>query len=184
LLQGKAFLPVNPFTISRSSGWASAVLSSEATYLEAKTPGELALGDLIKLAGQNWPLEGLLKLQIEAGGPAVGIQGKLSLQAREVFWGNRSVSAPSDVRLTMESAAGAAKLEGEIINSAMSPLRFSAGFPFGLFTDEVGKTQWIKRDAPVEATLDFPRAELALQTATTLRDRVVSAYQDVMRMPI
>jgi len=162
LLQGKAFLPVNPFTISRSSGWASAVLSSEATYLEANTPGELALGDLIKLAGQNWPLEGLLKFQIEAGGPAAGIQGKLSLQAREVFWGNRSVSAPSDVRLTMESAAGAAKLEGEILNNTMSPLRFSAGFPLGLFTDEVGKTQWIKRDAPVEATLDFPRAELAL----------------------
>ncbi len=28
------------------------------------------------------------------------------------------------------------------------------------------------------------RAELALQTATAIRDRMVSAYQDVMRMPI
>jgi flagellar hook-basal body complex protein FliE len=28
------------------------------------------------------------------------------------------------------------------------------------------------------------RAELALQTTTALRDRVVSAYQDIMRMPI
>jgi flagellar hook-basal body complex protein FliE len=28
------------------------------------------------------------------------------------------------------------------------------------------------------------RADLALQTAVALRDRVVSAYQDVMRMPI
>jgi flagellar hook-basal body complex protein FliE len=28
------------------------------------------------------------------------------------------------------------------------------------------------------------RAELALQTVTTIRDRVVSAYQDVMKMPI
>lgn len=28
------------------------------------------------------------------------------------------------------------------------------------------------------------KAELALQTATALRDRVVSAYQDIMRMPI
>lgn len=27
-------------------------------------------------------------------------------------------------------------------------------------------------------------AELALQTATAIRDRMVSAYQDVMRMPI
>lgn len=28
------------------------------------------------------------------------------------------------------------------------------------------------------------RAELTLQTATTIRDRVVQAYQDVMKMPI
>jgi flagellar hook-basal body complex protein FliE len=28
------------------------------------------------------------------------------------------------------------------------------------------------------------RAELALQTATAIRDRVVSAYQDIMKMPI
>ncbi len=28
------------------------------------------------------------------------------------------------------------------------------------------------------------RAELSLQTATAIRDRMVSAYQDIMRMPI
>ena len=28
------------------------------------------------------------------------------------------------------------------------------------------------------------KAELALQSATTIRDRVVQAYQDIMRMPI
>jgi flagellar hook-basal body complex protein FliE len=32
--------------------------------------------------------------------------------------------------------------------------------------------------------LAVSRAEMALQTATTLRDKVVAAYQDVMRMPI
>jgi flagellar hook-basal body complex protein FliE len=32
--------------------------------------------------------------------------------------------------------------------------------------------------------LAISRAELALQTAVTVRDRVVAAYQDVMRMPI
>lgn len=35
-----------------------------------------------------------------------------------------------------------------------------------------------------DVVLAVSRAELALQTATTLRDRVVTAYQDVMRMPI
>jgi flagellar hook-basal body complex protein FliE len=35
-----------------------------------------------------------------------------------------------------------------------------------------------------DVVLAVSRAEMALQTAVTLRDRVVSAYQDVMRMPI
>lgn len=35
-----------------------------------------------------------------------------------------------------------------------------------------------------DVVLAVSRAELALQTATTVRDRVVTAYQDVMRMPI
>jgi hypothetical protein len=162
LLHGKAFFPLNPFTIASHPDWASAVMASEATSLEATTPGELALRDLVKLAGQNWPLEGFLKLQLEAGGPASEINGKLSAQAREVFWGKQPGSAPSDVRLTVESLAGAAKLQGELLNSAMSPLHFSASFPFGLFLDGAGTPQWIKRDAPIEAMLDFPRAELAL----------------------
>lgn len=35
-----------------------------------------------------------------------------------------------------------------------------------------------------EVVLAVSRAELALQTATAVRDRVITAYQDVMRMPI
>lgn len=162
LLHGKAYLPLNPFTIPSHPDWTSAVMASEATYLEANTPDELALRDLVKLAGQNWPLEGFLKFQLEAVGPATEINGKLSAQAREVFWGKQPGSAPSDVRLTVESSAGAAKLQGEWINSAMSPVHFSAAFPFGLFIDGNGTPQWIKRDVPIEAMLNFPRAELAL----------------------
>lgn len=35
-----------------------------------------------------------------------------------------------------------------------------------------------------DVVMAVSRAELALQTAVAVRDRVVSAYQDVMRMPI
>ena len=35
-----------------------------------------------------------------------------------------------------------------------------------------------------DVVLAVSRAELALQTAVAVRDRVVSAYQDIMRMPI
>ena len=35
-----------------------------------------------------------------------------------------------------------------------------------------------------EVVTAITRAELALQTTTAVRDRVVQAYQDIMRMPI
>ena len=35
-----------------------------------------------------------------------------------------------------------------------------------------------------DVVMAISRAELVLQTAVAVRDRVVSAYQDVMRMPI
>lgn len=35
-----------------------------------------------------------------------------------------------------------------------------------------------------EVVLAVSRAELTLQTATAVRDRVVTAYQEIMRMPI
>jgi flagellar hook-basal body complex protein FliE len=35
-----------------------------------------------------------------------------------------------------------------------------------------------------EVATAVSRAELALQTAVSIRDKVVQAYQDVMRMPI
>ncbi len=35
-----------------------------------------------------------------------------------------------------------------------------------------------------EVVTAVARAELALQTTTAIRDRVVQAYQDIMRMPI
>jgi flagellar hook-basal body complex protein FliE len=50
---------------------------------------------------------------------------------------------------------------------------------------DAASTQALQGQGSVtDVVLAVSRAELALQTATTLRDRVVTAYQDVMRMPI
>lgn len=162
LLRGRAFLPVNPFTVRSLADWNSAVLASKDIYILGDTPGELALGDLARLAGQDWPIEGSLEMRIEAFGPAPGIDGTLSLQARDVIWGREPSAPPSNIRLDLRTKAGSAKLEGEMTNAAMSPLKLTASFPFGLFKDAGGVLRWVRRDGDVAAALDFPRADLAL----------------------
>ncbi len=50
---------------------------------------------------------------------------------------------------------------------------------------DTASTQALQGQGSVtDVVLAVSRAELALQTATTLRDKMVSAYQDVMRLPI
>jgi flagellar hook-basal body complex protein FliE len=52
-------------------------------------------------------------------------------------------------------------------------------------TAETQATQAISGEGNLtDVVTALSRAELALQTATAIRDRVVSAYQDIMKMPI
>lgn len=52
-------------------------------------------------------------------------------------------------------------------------------------TAEAQATQALSGSADLTDVVQaVSRAELALQTATAIRDRVVQAYQDIMKMPI
>ena len=54
----------------------------------------------------------------------------------------------------------------------------------GRSADAASTQALLGQGSVTDVVLAVARAEMALQTATTLRDKVVSAYQDVMRMPI
>jgi flagellar hook-basal body complex protein FliE len=54
----------------------------------------------------------------------------------------------------------------------------------GRSADAASTQALLGQGSVTDVVLAVSRAETALQTAVTLRDRVVSAYQDVMRMPI
>ena len=58
------------------------------------------------------------------------------------------------------------------------------GISVGRSADASATQALMGQGGVTEAVLAISRAELALQTAVSLRDRMVAAYQDVMRMPI
>ncbi len=162
LLRGKIYLPVNPFTLRSLADWNAAVLGTRDIYVEADTPGELELGGLSALVGQEWPIEGRLAMDVQAFGPASGIDGRLALKARDLVWRGRGDGVPSSLQLEMRTGAGTASVNGTLENPAMSPLTISASFPFGMFKDAEGTPRWFQRGAAVKASADFPRADLAL----------------------
>jgi flagellar hook-basal body complex protein FliE len=68
---------------------------------------------------------------------------------------------------------------GTVLNNALSGA-VAAGH-----AAEAKATQAIEGQGNLtEVVTAISRAELALQSATAIRDRVVQAYQDIMKMPI
>lgn len=74
----------------------------------------------------------------------------------------------------------AGKASGSVDLQELSA-RFSAVFDRADIAARGFATQHVDAQAVVEA---LSEAELALQTAVTIRDRIVAAYQEILRMPI
>ncbi len=90
-----------------------------------------------------------------------------------------SSAADAYARVDRGEAGGAAGSFGSMLQSALSNAVETG------HTAESSAMQAISGEGNLtEVVTALSRAELALQTATTVRDRVVSAYQDIMKMPI
>jgi flagellar hook-basal body complex protein FliE len=58
------------------------------------------------------------------------------------------------------------------------------GVQVGRSAEAASTAAMLGQGGVTEAVLAISRAELALQTTVAVRDRVVAAYQEIMRMPI
>jgi flagellar hook-basal body complex protein FliE len=78
-------------------------------------------------------------------------------------------------------AAGPAPAEGfgGLVQRAMEQ-----GVQIGRGAEAASTAAMLGQGGVTEAVLAISRAELALQTTVAVRDRVVAAYQEIMRMPI
>ncbi|MBU8537679.1 flagellar hook-basal body complex protein FliE [Falsiroseomonas tokyonensis] len=81
------------------------------------------------------------------------------------------------------SGASAAAAGGVDFGAALSRA-METGVQMGRTADASATQALMGQGSVSDAVLAISRAELALQTAVSLRDRVVAAYQEVMRMPI
>ena len=161
LLVGAAFLPVDAFAIVRGADWKAAVLQSDAMYLQANTPSEIELRDLLRLAGQNWPLDGSLQMQLEASGPPSKPDFTAHIKGRGISFGGADVPS-SMVDIDLLTKSGAATLGGRIESAGMPPSIFKASFPLGLSQAADGTLRWMDSRAPFEAGIEMPRLDLAL----------------------
>ncbi|WP_270936886.1 flagellar hook-basal body complex protein FliE [Falsiroseomonas oryzae] len=82
------------------------------------------------------------------------------------------------------AAAGAPEAASEGGFGGLVQRALQQGVEIGRSAEAASTAAMLGQGGVTEAVLAISRAELALQTAVAVRDRVVSAYQEVMRMPI
>jgi hypothetical protein len=161
LLSGSAFLPVDALAILRGADWKAAVLQSGDMYVRANTPAEIDLRDLLRLAGQDRPLSGLVKMQLEASGPPSRPNFNALVKGRDMAFGGGNVP-PSTVEIDLKTQAGGATLNGKVESAGMAPAVIKATFPLALSQDKDGTLRWIDSHAPFQADIEMPRLDLAL----------------------
>jgi flagellar hook-basal body complex protein FliE len=83
----------------------------------------------------------------------------------------------------LPQAAGAAAPGGAGFGAALTRALEQA-VEVGRTADAAATSALTGQGSVTDVVLAVGRAELTLQTAVAVRDRVVAAYQDVMRMPI
>lgn len=101
-----------------------------------------------------------------------------------------SMIGPAVAAAAYRAAAGASVAEGGAAGveaggfGGLVRRAMEQGAEIGRQAEAASSAAMLGQGGVTEAVLAIGRAELALQTAVTVRDRVVAAYQDVMRMPI
>lgn len=162
LLDGAAFFPVNPFSIWTDSNWLSSILDQKNIYLEATTPNEIDIQDLIRLAGQKFPLRGFLKLNLQASGPAAAFNSKGWIKVRDMAFQNAGDNPLSNLEIDMHSGNGTASIDSRLLSKGMNPVTISSNFPLGLFKKSDSTIGIVNEEAPIQADIQFPKADLSL----------------------
>jgi hypothetical protein len=159
LLEGAAFIPVNLYAVNSGGGWSAAIDPNREAYLRASASGDLGIRPLLELAGQVSPLDGRLRIAIEAGGAPARPNVSCDLAASDLVWRQPRI-APSRLDVKFRAADGNATLACALDTKGASPVRLDAQMPFGFVPANGGR--WLDPDGALRATLDFPKTDPAV----------------------
>ena len=163
LFEGAAFVPMDLFAVLGGKDWRAAIDPGREAYFRLSTPKDLNLRSLLQLAGQDVPLEGQVRLNAEAGGPPARLSVTGDLSAHDLVWKLPGIDVPlSSLNMKIAARDGAASLDGLLETKKLPPVKLSARMPFGLVRTESGDWQWTNPAGAFDASLDFPRTELAV----------------------
>ena len=163
LLDGAAFFPIDLFSVFAGTDWCAATDPVREAYVRLVTSKDLGLQSLLHLAGQDIPVDGKLSITLQAGGPPASLSATGDLSIRDLTRKSAdSETPPSSLSMKFLADKGRGALNA-VLQPVKSPaVTLDAHLPFGLVKTAVGVWKWTNPEAPFDALLDFPRANLTV----------------------
>jgi hypothetical protein len=161
IADAEIFLPLDPFAWTAGKSLAEAVLDGRPLYADVATRGALGVRDLLRLAGNDLPAAGTVRLNLRASGlPAAPVlDGRLEGRGLALESAGGDLP-PTLVDATVKAAEGRGTLTGEIKSAGTPTTTLSATFPAALRSGPGGLT-WHRADDVFSGRLDVPRWDLA-----------------------
>ena len=119
--------------------------------------------ELLRLAGNDRPVDGTLELNLNAAGTpsAFILDGRIEGRGlTRMFENGWSPAAQFDA--AFQGADGLASLNGELASSRLAPMTFKAEGPLGLVRSARGRLHWMNPEGAISANLHIPRIDIGI----------------------
>ncbi|MDX2081642.1 MAG: translocation/assembly module TamB domain-containing protein [Terrimicrobiaceae bacterium] len=162
LLEGEVAFPINIFAMLGGTDWRAAIHADQDAYLRLASPRDLPLADLGRLFGQESPVSGTLRMDLEAKGPPARLAGTGTLRGRDLRVRAEPSLPESTLDLRISAEEGSAQVDGSLATRGFSPLTVTGRMPFGLIETVSGEWRWQNPEGAFDLKAEFPRTDVAV----------------------
>jgi hypothetical protein len=160
LSEGELYLPIDPFDLATGKSPLEAIHLDDNLYMSIVSHGPLNVRDLLRLTGNDRPVDGTIELSLNAAGtPSVfNFEGRIKGRGLARRFANGG-SPPAQFDATFKGAEGVASLTAELASSNLPPMTLQAEGPFGIVSKLDGRRYWMNPEGKFAASLQIPKLD-------------------------
>jgi hypothetical protein len=163
LAEADFYLPIDPFDLASGKSLKNAMHLDKKLYANIVFNEPLNVRDLLRLAGNDLPVDGTVKVNLSAEGlpSTLSFIGKIEGRGLTRKFEN-STSPPARFDATMQGADGIASFTSELASPGLAPLTLKAESSFGLVTAVDGRLHWMNPEGRFSASLEIPKVDVGV----------------------
>jgi hypothetical protein len=163
LAEAEIYLPVDPFEVASGKSPGQALHLDMKLYASIVSKDLLNVRDLLRLIGNDRPVDGTVKVKLSAEGlpSTLSFDGKVEGRGLTRKFQNGS-SPPFQLDATLKGADGIATFAGELATPGLSPATLKAESSFGVVRAADGRLRWMDPDGGLSASLQAPKIDIGV----------------------